>query len=85
MRVLIPSALQSYTGTSWVQAEGRTVAEVLGDLERQYTGIRFRMVDEQGAIRRHMRIFWKREMVFDLATPLDTDGELMIVQALSGG
>jgi len=39
----------------------------------------------QGAIRRHMRIFWKREMVFDLATPLDTDGELMIVQALSGG
>jgi molybdopterin converting factor small subunit len=85
MRVLIPSALQSYTGESWVRADGRTVAEVLDDLDRQYPGIRFRMVDEQGAIRRHMRIFWRHEMVFDLSTPLEADGELMIVQALSGG
>ena len=85
MRVLIPSALQSYTRATWVQAEGRTVAEVLDDLDRQFPGIRFRMVDEHGAIRRHMRIFWRREMVFDLATPLEADGELMIVQALSGG
>jgi hypothetical protein len=43
------------------------------------------MVDEQGAIRRHMRVFYRREMVFDLGTPLAPDGELMIVQALSGG
>jgi molybdopterin converting factor small subunit len=85
MRVLIPSALQSYTGETWVRADGRTVAEVLDDLDRQFPGIRFRMVDEQGAIRRHMRIFWRQEMVFDLSTPLDADGELMIVQALSGG
>ncbi|EXI70427.1 MAG TPA: MoaD/ThiS family protein [Candidatus Accumulibacter phosphatis] len=85
MRVLIPSALQSYTGGPWVEAEGATVGAVLDDLDRRYPGIRFRMVDEQGAIRRHMRIFWRRAMVFDLSTPLAADGELMIVQALSGG
>jgi sulfur-carrier protein len=85
MRVLIPSALQSYTGGPWVEADGTTVAEVLADLDRSYPGIRFRMVDEQGAIRRHMRLFYRREMVFDLSTPLAPDGELMIVQALSGG
>jgi molybdopterin converting factor small subunit len=85
MRVLIPSALQSYTGQAWVEAEGGTVAAVLADLDRRYPGLRFRMVDEQGQLRRHMRVFYRREMVFDLATPLAADGELMIVQALSGG
>ena len=85
MRILIPSALQSYTGASWVQAEGETVAAVLDDLDQRYPGIRFRMIDEQGQIRRHIRFFHHQEMVFDLATPLTPDTELMIVQALSGG
>jgi hypothetical protein len=86
MRVLIPSALHSYTAQqSWVAAEGTTVGAVLDDLDRQFPGIRFRMVDEQGQLRRHMRIFHCKEMVFDLATPLAPDEPLMIVQALSGG
>lgn len=86
MRVLIPSALHSYTAQQpWVEAQGETVAAVLDDLERQFPGIRFRMIDEQGRIRRHIRFFYQREMVFDLATPLAADGEFMIVQALSGG
>lgn len=85
MRVLIPSALQSYTGQAWVEAEGATITAVLDDLDRRFPGIRFRMIDEQGRIRRHIRLFYRREMVFDLATPLQGDCELMIVQALSGG
>jgi molybdopterin converting factor small subunit len=85
MRVLIPSALHSYTGRPWVEAGGATVAEVFADLDRQFPGIRFRMVDEQARLRRHIRVFYRREMVFDLATPLSADGELLIVQALSGG
>lgn len=85
MRVLIPSALHAYTGQPWVEAEGETVAAILDDLDRQFPGIRFRMIDEQGQIRRHIRLFYRREMVFDLAMPLAADGELMIVQALSGG
>ena len=85
MRVLIPSALHSYTGQAWVEATGATLAALLDDLERQFPGIRFRMVDEQGRIRRHIRLFYQRAMLFDLATPLAADGELLIVQALSGG
>ncbi len=85
MRVLIPSALLSYSGQAWVEADGDTLGAVLGDLDRHYPGIRFRMVDEHGHIRRHMRVFYRRQMVFDLATPLDGQEELLIVQALSGG
>ncbi|WP_153144678.1 MoaD/ThiS family protein [Dechloromonas sp. H13] len=85
MRVLIPSALHSYTGRPWVEAQGTTVAAVLDDLDRQFPGIRFRMIDEQGRIRRHIRLFHRREMVVDLGLPLPADDELMIVQALSGG
>lgn len=85
MRVLIPGALLSYTGENWVEAYGKNVAEVLDDLETRYPGIRFRMVDEQGNIRRHMRMFFDGEMVHALSHPLRADGELLIVQALSGG
>lgn len=85
MRVLIPSALHSYTGQPWVVAEGATVGDVLADLDRRYPGIRFRMVDEQGAIRRHIRLFCAGEMVKALDAPLPAEGELLIVQALSGG
>ena len=85
MRVLIPSALHAYTGRPWVGAEGATAAAVLADLDRQFPGIRFRMVDEQGRLRRHIRLFHRNVALFDLETPLPAEGELMIVQALSGG
>lgn len=85
MKVLIPGALLSYTGQNWVAAQGLSVAAVLDDLERQYPGIRFRMIDEQGRIRRHIRLFHAGEMVKDLSQALRADGELLIVQALSGG
>ena len=85
MRVLIPGALLSYTGQNWVEAAGATVGDVIDDLEARYPGIRFRMVDEQGNIRRHMRMFFDGEMVLELSQALRDDGELLIVQALSGG
>jgi len=85
MRVLIPSALHSYSGRPWVEASGATVWEVLVDLDRQFPGIRFRMIDEQGGIRRHIRLFYRQAQVFDLTAPVSDDGELLIVQALSGG
>jgi hypothetical protein len=85
MQVLIPSALYSYTARSRVEAHGATLAAVLADLERRYPGIRFRMIDEQGRIRRHIRFFCAGEAVEDVAQPLPADGELCIVQALSGG
>jgi sulfur-carrier protein len=85
MRVLIPSPLRSYTRDAWVQAHGRTVGEVLADLERQYPGIRFRMIDEQERMRPHVRFFVNERQTFDLAQPLAATDELLIVQALSGG
>ena len=85
MKVLIPSALRAYTESAQAEASGATLADMLDALDRQYPGIRFRMIDEQGRIRRHIRIFFDGEQVRDLAQPLRADGELIIVQALSGG
>jgi molybdopterin synthase sulfur carrier subunit len=85
MRVRIPSPLQSYTQATEVAAAGATLAEVLADLDRQYPGLRFRLVDELDRLRPHMRIFVNQEQVRDLARPLAPDDTVQIVQALSGG
>ena len=85
MKVLIPSALRSYTEHGEAEASGATLGAVLADLERRYAGIRFRMIDEQDRIRRHIRIFVNGEQVRDLAQPLNASDEVIIVQALSGG
>jgi molybdopterin synthase sulfur carrier subunit len=85
MKVHIPGALRSYTERSETQAGGTTLGALLADLERQYPGIRFRMVDEQDRIRRHIRIFVNGDQVFALAHALDANDEVVIVQALSGG
>lgn len=85
MRVMIPSALRSYTQSGQAEAEGETLALLLDDLERRYPGIRFRMVDEQGRIRRHIRIFINGAQEHDLGRPLRDSDEIIIAQALSGG
>jgi len=85
MKVLIPSPLLSYTGRAWVDADGRTLGGLLADLDRQYPGIRFRMIDEQDRMRRHVRFFVNGDVTFDLGLPLQPTDEVCIVQALSGG
>jgi molybdopterin synthase sulfur carrier subunit len=85
MKVLIPGALRSYTQKGQVEADGATLAAVLAELDKQYAGIRFRMVDEQDRIRRHIRIFVNGDQVHELSQSLDPRDEVVIVQALSGG
>ncbi len=86
MKVLIPGPLHSYTGErSEVEADGATLSELLADLDRRYPGIRFRMIDEQDAIRRHMRIFVNGDQVRTLDVALHDADEVIILQALSGG
>ena len=85
MKILIASPLRSYTGADLVEADGASLGAVLADLDRRYPGVRFRMIDEQDHIRRHMRVFVNGEAVFDLARALGPDDEVCIVQALSGG
>ena len=85
MKVLIPSALRSYTEAAEAEASGETLGALLADLDGRYRGIRFRMIDEQDRIRRHIRIFVNGEQVRDLAQRLEAQDEVVIVQALSGG
>ncbi len=86
--VRIPTPLRSYTGAAVVQAAGATLDELLVDLDRRHPGIRFRMVDEQERIRRHVRVFVGTEDVRwtgDLATRVSEGAEITIVPAVSGG
>ena len=86
MKVFIPTPLRSYTGDrSEVDASGTTVAEVLADLDRRYPGIRFRMIDEQDAIRRHIRVWVNRDEVRRLDADVGESDQVIIFQALSGG
>ncbi len=86
MRVHIPSPLRSYTGgESEVSADGATVDEVLWDLDRQFRGLRYRMVDEQRRVRRHMRVFINGAQTFELDDAVAPTDRVEIHQALSGG
>ncbi len=85
MKVLIPSALRSYTQGPWAEAEGATLGTLLEDLDQRHPGIRFRMVDEQGGLRPHMRVFVNGKPVLKLGQALRATDDVAIVQALSGG
>ena len=86
MRVLIPSPLRSYTGdAAAVTGAGSTLEELTRELDRRYPGMRFRVIDEQGRIRRHIKFFVNGVQSPDLKAALDDRDEVMIVCALSGG
>jgi len=85
VKVLIPSALRSYTDTGLTEAAGATLGDVLAELDRRHPGLRFRIVDEQERIRRHIRVFVSGTQVTDLGHRLRPTDEIAIVQALSGG
>ena len=86
MKVRIPTPLQSYTDQqAWVEGDGATIDELLRDLDRSFPGMRFRIVDEQGRLRKHMKVWVNADAVRDLATPIDASDEITIMQALSGG
>jgi len=86
MIVAVPSQLRDYTGGhAQVEARGATLAELLADLERRYPGMRFRMIDEQERIRRHIKIFVNQEQARDLDAALAANDDVVIVGALSGG
>jgi len=85
MKVLIPGPLLSYTAVREVDATGGTLGELLADLDRRYPGLRFRVVDEQGHLRPHMRCFINGEQVFDMTRTLQSNAAVQFVQALSGG
>ena len=86
MRVRIPTPLRSYTAQqSAVEADGATVDELLRDLDRQFPGIRFRVVDEQNRLRKHMKIWVGQDACRDLSASVTDADEVTLMQALSGG
>jgi molybdopterin synthase sulfur carrier subunit len=84
--VRIASPLRSYTGgAASVDASGATLADVLADLDRRFPGIRFRMIDEQDRIRRHVRLFVNTREVNALSDPVAASDTVHLICALSGG
>jgi sulfur-carrier protein len=85
VNVRIPTPLRSYTSAAVVAAEGTTLTEVLADLDRQFPGLKFRVVDEQGRLRPHMRIYVNDQMRRELSSSIVSTDEITLMQALSGG
>jgi len=77
-----------YPNLEAMQVNATTVAAVLAAVEAKHQGIRDYIVDEQGALRKHVNIFIGNEMVQDrqsLNDALTDTDEVYIMQALSGG
>jgi sulfur-carrier protein len=86
MKVLLPSPLYSYTNEKRsIDASGLTLADLLSDMDTQYPGIRFRVIDEQNNIRRHIKIFVNKHQVRKLDIKLNANDEIILIAALSGG
>jgi len=85
-RVHVPSQLRSYTGgRAEVEADGDTLDAVLLDLDRRFPGFRFRVIDEQDRIRRHILLFVGSERSGELGAALPPGAEVHVIGALSGG
>lgn len=87
MIVRIPGLLLSYTGGARVVElpPPATLGDALDQLDARFSGFRFRIVDEQKAVRPHIKLFVDGAVARDLKTPIREAQELMIVGALSGG
>ena len=87
--VRIPTPLRALTkGTADVQAKGDTVDDLIGDLERQFPGLRERLVDETGELRRFVNIYVNQEdirFMQNRETVLKDGDEVAIVPAIAGG
>ncbi len=87
--VRIPTILRSYTGgASEVDAEGGTLAEVLDDLEASHAGVKARVLDDSGEIRRFVNVYVGNEDVRfldSLATATPDGVQISIIPAVAGG
>ena len=87
--VRIPTPLRSITkGSAEVQAKGDTVGDVMQDLERQFPGLRDRLMDDKGDLRRFINLYVNDEDVRflqSLKTTLKEGDTVSIVPAIAGG
>jgi sulfur-carrier protein len=87
--VRIPTPLRAVAkGNADVQAKGDTIDELIADLERQFPGLRERLVDDAGELRRFVNIYVNQEdirFMDNRATALKDGDEVAIVPAIAGG
>ena len=87
--VRIPTILRTYTGgESEVTAAGATLAEVLDDLDGNYSGIKGRILDESGELRRFVNVYVGNDDVRfleNLATPTPDGTQISVIPAVAGG
>lgn len=77
-----------YPDLAPLDVQGKTVADVLVEIEERYTGLKDYIVNENGALRKHVNIYIGNEMVKDrelLMDELSHNDEVYVMQALSGG
>jgi molybdopterin converting factor small subunit len=87
-RVSFTANIQRHVACPDTEAPGATVAEVLGHVFAANPRARFYVLDDQGALRRHMLIFVDNEVIADrarLSDPVRADSTVHVFQALSGG
>ncbi|RJQ33243.1 MAG: MoaD/ThiS family protein [Actinobacteria bacterium] len=88
-QVRIPSALEGLTnGSKQVEAQGATLSQVIDALEEAYPGIKERLLDESGELRRFINIYVNEEDVRfldGLSTGLTSDDQISIIPAVAGG
>lgn len=87
--IRIPTPLRSLTkGSAEVQAKGDTVDDVVHDLDRQFPGLRDRLMDEKGELRRFINLYVNEEDVrfLDGRTTILKEADVVsIVPAIAGG
>ncbi len=87
--VRIPVPLRRFTnGAGEVSAAGTTVSEIIVDLDRNYPGMRDRLCEKDGKIRRFVNIYVNDEdirFMKSLETGVKDGDELSIVPAIAGG
>jgi molybdopterin synthase sulfur carrier subunit len=89
INVRIPTILRTYTqDQSQVSADGATLTDVLDSLESSFPGIRARVVDDEGKLRRFVNIYVAEEDVRfaqGLDTPTPDGAQVSIIPAVAGG
>ena len=89
VHVRIPTPLRRFTGgAEEVNASGATVAALVEDLERNHPGLKERICDDEGKVRRFVNIFVNGDdirFLNNLDTAIKDGDEISIVPAIAGG
>ena len=89
IEVRIPTILRTYTdGAKQVEGSGATLDELIDDLEKRHGGLRGRLIDDNGGLRRFVNVYLNDEDVrflSGLETPVKDGDTVTVLPAVAGG